>query len=78
MAKKPLIEPNQWNSISGNKLIDMGYRKTSDGYLIASNLKYRFWLIPGGNFQIFLNEQENIFKCQKENSPRQVSKRSRH
>lgn len=60
MAKKPLIEPNQWNNISGNKLIDMGYRKTSDGYLIASSLKYRFWLIPGGHSRIFLNDQKEL------------------
>ncbi len=55
--RKPLIEPDKWNIISGRKLVDMGYRKTTDGYLIASNIKYRFWLIPGGHSQIFINDQ---------------------
>jgi hypothetical protein len=60
MVKKPLIEPNKWNVISGRKLVEMGYRKTTDGYLIAATFKYRFWLIPGGHSQIFVNDTKEL------------------
>lgn len=65
--KKPLIEPDKWNIVTGNELVDMGYKKTTDGYLIASNFKYRVWLVPG-RWQIFLNDQSQLSNAKKKQS----------
>lgn len=51
MAKRkekdePLLKPNKWNKLTGEQLVDMGYRVDSDGYLIATTLKYDVWLHP--------------------------------
>ena len=66
--KKPLIEPNKWNIVKGSDLIEMGYRKTTDGYLIASTVKYRMWLYPQ---QIFVNDQSELSNGKKK-QPRHI------
>jgi hypothetical protein len=42
--KTPLLQPNQWNTLTGKQLIEMGERKTTDGYLIANTLYYKVWI----------------------------------
>jgi hypothetical protein len=42
--KQPLLQPNKWNTLTGQQLIEMGERKDSDGRLIANTLKYKVWI----------------------------------
>lgn len=43
-SKEPLLQPNKWNILTGQQLIEMGERKDSDGCLIAKKLKYQVWI----------------------------------
>lgn len=53
--KQPKLKGNQWNELSGKDLVDMGKIIDSNGFLIATTLKYNVWVKPG-KWEIFQAE----------------------
>jgi len=44
--KKKIIEIGKENILTGKQLVDMGYKKDSEGMLIATTLKYSVFIRP--------------------------------